>query len=261
MFILQKGLSTSIGTKKALHVNSKGTLTVKGNFCSSISRNEHELSFLSTRRDGLHSLTYRHYDEAEARMRRTPRHRHEEQWHDRPNYQIHTCCQYTGQVILVQLEGNRQTLHERRSNLWHPTVFLLDQAMYDVLGRHFLTIASSPRHVFAHARGPRSDVTWADRDPRSGGPNFVHRWRPGAAQKSRSHGNSMLCIQMYAWDPWTRINRLEFLSSIHIFEKQNELRFTTTVLISPSDRRPRRSTNNYYMSSALSLLGAEQRSA
>ena len=59
MFILQKGLSNSTGTKKALHVNSKVTLTVNGNFCSSFSRNEHERSFLSTRRDGVHSLTYR----------------------------------------------------------------------------------------------------------------------------------------------------------------------------------------------------------
>ena len=38
----------------------------------------------------------------------------------------------------------------------------LEQAVHDVRGRHFLTIATSPRHVFAHARGPRSD-----RDPRS----------------------------------------------------------------------------------------------
>ena len=35
---------------------------------------------------------------------------------------------------------------------------------------------------------------------------FVHRWRPGAAQKSRCHRNSTVCIQMYAWDPWTRLN-------------------------------------------------------
>ena len=35
------------------------TLTVNGNFCSSISRNEHERSFMSTRRDGLHSLQAR----------------------------------------------------------------------------------------------------------------------------------------------------------------------------------------------------------
>ena len=81
MFILQKGLSASTGTKKVIHVNSKVTLTVNGNFCSSISRNEHERSFLSTRRDGLHSLTYIHYDGAEARVRRlgTPRHRHAKQ--------------------------------------------------------------------------------------------------------------------------------------------------------------------------------------
>ena len=41
-------------------------------------------------------------------------------------------------------------------------MFLLKQAVHDVRGRHFLTIATSPRHVFAHARGSLSD-----RDPRS----------------------------------------------------------------------------------------------
>ena len=71
---------------------------------------------MSTRRDGLHSLTYIHYDGAEARMPRTPRHRHAKQLHKRPNYQVHTCCQYTGEEILAQLEDHRQTLRERRSN-------------------------------------------------------------------------------------------------------------------------------------------------
>ena len=158
----RRGCRPQQAQKKAFHVNSKVTLTVNGNFCSSISRNEHERSFVSTRRDGLHSLTYIHYDGAEARMPRTPRHRHAKQLHERPNYQVHTCCQYTGEVILAQLEDNRQTLREHRSNFWHPTVFLLEQAVHDVRGRHFLTIATSPRHVFAHARDPRSD-----RDPRS----------------------------------------------------------------------------------------------
>ena len=92
--------------KKALHVNSKVTLTVNGNFCSSISRNEHERSFMSTRRDGLHSFTYIHYDGAEARMPRTPRHRHAKQLHERPNYQVHTCCRYIGEVILAKLEDH-----------------------------------------------------------------------------------------------------------------------------------------------------------
>ena len=160
----------------------------------------------------ISSLTYVHYDGAEARMRRTPRHCHAKQWHDSP-LQIHEWCQYIGEVILVQLEGNRQTLHERRSNLWHPTFFLLEQAMHahDVLRRHFLTIATSPRHVFAYACGPRSDVgwPWPAEQPRS----FVQRWRPGAAQTSRCHRNSVLCIQMYAWDPWTRLNRPESLFS------------------------------------------------
>ena len=64
---------------------------------------------MSTRPDGLHSLTYIHYDGAEARMPRTPRHRHAKQLHERPNYQVHTCCQYTGEVILAQLEDHRQT--------------------------------------------------------------------------------------------------------------------------------------------------------
>ena len=160
MYILQKRLSTSIGTKKVLHVNNKVTLTLNGSFCSSISRNEPERSFLSTCRDGLHSLTYKHYNGAEARVRRTPRRRHAKQWHDGPNYQIHTCYQYKGEVILAPLEGNRQTLHERSSNIWHPAI-LLEQAVHDVLGRHFLTIATSPRHVFAHAQG-----LWSDRDSR-----------------------------------------------------------------------------------------------
>ena len=72
---------------------------------------------MSTRRDGLHSLTYIHYDGAEARMPRTPRHRHAKQLHERPNYQVHTCCQYTGEVILAQLEDHTgKTLRERRSN-------------------------------------------------------------------------------------------------------------------------------------------------
>ena len=73
------------GSKKALHVNSKVTLTVNGNFCSSMSRYEHGRSFLSTRRDGLHwySLSYIHYDvtEAPGGKRRTPRHRHAKQLH------------------------------------------------------------------------------------------------------------------------------------------------------------------------------------
>ena len=43
---------------------------------------------------------------------------------------------------------------------------------------------------------------------------FVHRWRPGAAQKSRCHRNSTVCIQMYAWDPWTRLNGPE--SPLHV---------------------------------------------
>ena len=58
---------------------------------------------LSTRRNGLHSLTYTHYDGAEARMRRTPRHRHAKQLHERPNYQVHTCWQCIREVILAQL--------------------------------------------------------------------------------------------------------------------------------------------------------------
>ena len=29
---------------------------------------------------------------------------------------------------------------------------------------------------------------------------------PGAAQKSLCHRNSTVCIQMYAWDPWTRLH-------------------------------------------------------
>ena len=59
MSILQKGLSTSTGTKKAVHINSKVRLTVHRNFCSSTSRNEHERS-LSTRQCGPHSLAYKH---------------------------------------------------------------------------------------------------------------------------------------------------------------------------------------------------------
>ena len=64
---------------------------------------------VATRRDGLHSLTYTHYDGAEDRMRQTPRHRHAKQLNERPNYQIHTCWQYIGEGILAHLEGSRQT--------------------------------------------------------------------------------------------------------------------------------------------------------
>ena len=93
---------------------------------------------------------------------RTPHHRFAKQLHERPIYQVHMCCQYIGEVILAQLEDSRQTLRDCRSNLWHPTVFLLEQAVHDVRGCHYFNIATSPRHVFAHARGPR-----CDRDPRS----------------------------------------------------------------------------------------------
>ena len=109
MFILQTGLSTSTGSKKkkALHVNSKVTLTVNGNFCSSMSRYEHDLLFNSPRRP---PFTYIHFDGAEAGMRRTPRHRHAKQLHERPNYLVHTCWQYIGEV-------RRQTLSDRQSKL------------------------------------------------------------------------------------------------------------------------------------------------
>ena len=56
---------------------------------------------------------------------------------------------------------HRQTLRERRSNFWHQYTQGYG-VLAQVRGRHFLTIATSPRHVFAHARGSRSD-----RDPRS----------------------------------------------------------------------------------------------
>ena len=73
-------------------------------------------------------------------MRRTPRYRHAKQLHERPNYQVHTFWQYTGQVILAQFEGSRQTLSDRQSILRHPMVFLLEQAVrvQDVRWRHFL---------------------------------------------------------------------------------------------------------------------------
>ena len=57
-----------------------------------MSRYKHDRSFLSTRRDGLHSLTYKHYGGAEARMRRTPLHRRAKHVYERPNYQV----QYIG---------------------------------------------------------------------------------------------------------------------------------------------------------------------
>ena len=125
------------------------------------SRNEHERFFLSTRRDKLHSLTYitmgrRHVcPELHAIAMQNS-------CINVPIIKFTRVAQYIGEVILAQLEDNRQTLRERRSNLWHPTVFLLEQAVHDVRRRHFWTIPPSPRHVFAHAHGPRSD-----RDPRS----------------------------------------------------------------------------------------------
>ena len=103
--------------KKALHVNSKVTLTVNGNFCSSMSRYEHDRSFLSTHRDSLRSLIYIHYGGAEVHMLRTSRQHHAKQLHERPNYQVQTCCQYIGEVIFAQLEGSRQTLSDHQSNL------------------------------------------------------------------------------------------------------------------------------------------------
>ena len=167
MFILQKGPSTSTGTKKALPVNSKVTLTVNGNLCSSISRNEHERSFLSTRREGLHSQTNIEQNGAEARTRRTQRRRHAKQLHQHPNFHVRTCCQY--HILTWRQQAN------------------LAQTSKQPLKSYVLS-AEQPRE-------------------------FVHRWRPGAAKKSGCHRNSTLCIQMYAWDPWTWLNRPELLSS------------------------------------------------
>ena len=96
-----------------------------------MSRYEHDRSFLSTRRDGVHSLTYIHYDGAEARMRRTPRHRHAQQLHERPNYKVHTCWEYIGELILAQPEGSRQTLSHRQSNLLHPINFIVSMYSYN----------------------------------------------------------------------------------------------------------------------------------
>ena len=61
-------------------------------------------------------------------------------------------------------------------------MFLLEQAVHavNVRGRHFLTIGTSPRHVFAHARGPRSD-----RDPRSSA-IFVQKVTPRRRTKELS---------------------------------------------------------------------------
>ena len=44
-----------------------------------------------------------HYDGEEARMRRTPRHRHAKQLHERPNYEVHTYWQ-----LILKTIGNRK---------------------------------------------------------------------------------------------------------------------------------------------------------
>ena len=117
---------------------------------------------LSTRRDGLHSLTYTHYDRAEAGMRRIPRHRHAKQLHERPNYQVHTCWQCIGGSD-SRPTWRQQANLERSSKQPLTSCGRLPRAS---CVRHPLaplfTIATSLGHVFAHARSPRSD-----RDPRS----------------------------------------------------------------------------------------------
>ena len=200
MFFLQKWLSTSTGTKKGFHVNSKERLTVNGNFCSSIWRNEHERSFLPTIRRGLHALTHIHYDDAEARklMRRTPRHHHAKHWNETPNYQVHTCCQYKGEAILRQLEENRQTLRERRSNLRHILRLLARASRAKHPWTPFLNHSNlSGSCLCAWARF--SICLWSAEQLR----NFVQGWRPGTARMSPCDRNSALCFQMHALDPWT----------------------------------------------------------
>ena len=149
---------------KALLVNSKGPLTLNGNFCSSISRNEHERSFLSTltRGDGLHSLTYIHT------LRRgggpyapnsTPSPCKTIAWtsqlsssHVRPIHRRSDCRPtWRQQANLARTSKQPLTSYgllaraSRGRRLWAP----------------FFYHSNISKHVFAHARGPRSD-----RDPR-----------------------------------------------------------------------------------------------
>ena len=143
-----------------------------------------------------------------ARMRRTPRYPYAKHLHESPNYQVHTCCQYIGEVILAQLdhEDNRQTLRERRSNLWHPTVFLLEQAVHDVRRsrRYFFTIATSPSMSLRMV-----DLTVI----RGAAAELCAQETPRRRTKSCCHRNSTLCIQIiYYYKPWTSGHGLTSLS-------------------------------------------------
>ena len=92
-------------------------------------------------------------------MRRTPRHRHAKQWHKPPKENVHKCCQCIGEVSLAQVEnscgGEQQANLARMSKqpLTHPMSSCSSKRMHDVRGRHaFLTIATTPSNIFAHAR-------------------------------------------------------------------------------------------------------------
>ena len=66
-----------------------------------------------------------------------------------------------------------KTLSDCQSNLWHPMVFLLEQAVQGKTSfGAILTRATSPGHVFAHVRGPRSDL-WSREQPWN---LFVPEW-------------------------------------------------------------------------------------
>ena len=176
-----------------------------------------DVPFLSTRRNSLHSLTYIHYDGAEARMRRTPRHRLAKHLHEPPNYQVHTCCQYIGEEILAQLEDNRQTLREHRSHL-------------RLLRHSLLTRASRARRLrapfFNHSNLSQSSLCACVRSAilalddlimiRGTAAKLCAQVTPLRRTESHYHRNSALCIPMCAWIPWTRLNRPELFSELTV---------------------------------------------
>ena len=157
MLILQKGLWSSTGTKKAIHVNSKVRLTVHDNFCSSISRKEHDRTFLSPRHNGLHSLTYIRTRRGLYGPNSTPS----------PWKTVAWMSLWTSSHVLPmqggsdfrpvwrQCSGEQQAsvskVSKLRPTLW--TFSCLSKLCTTAVGS-ILTIATTPSHIFAHAWSP-----------------------------------------------------------------------------------------------------------
>ena len=122
-----------------------------------------------------------------------------------PIIKFTSVCQCIRKWFSPYLKTTGKLCAKCRSNRWALTSFGLPaRAVHSIHGRHFLTKATSPRHAFAHAGGHPSDRI------RGAAAKLCARWRPGATQKRRCYRNSALCIQMHAWDLWTRLNRSGF---------------------------------------------------